>query len=77
MKALCSQIDEIGDQVTLKGDWTVEANWIYDRLLGSLGANSLENDFSSIRDVSREEIVQEIIFVLEDVHTTNYEVIIL
>ena len=40
--------EEIGDPVSLKGDWIMEADWIYNRLVGSLEANSLENEFNSI-----------------------------
>ena len=67
--------EEIGGPVSLKGDWITEANWIHDRLVGSLEDNSLENEFNSIADVNREEIVQEIIFVLDEMHRKNYEVI--
>ena len=76
MTASHSQMhEEIGGPISLKGDWIMEANWIYDRLVGSLEANSLENEFNSIADVNKEEIVQEIIFVLEEMHHKNYEVI--
>ena len=76
MKISHSQMqEEIGDPVSLKGDWIMEADWIYNRLVGSLEANSLENEFNSIADVNREEIVQEIIFVLEEMHHRNNEVI--
>ena len=54
MKTSHSQMqEEIGGPVSLKGDWITEANWIHDRLVGSLEDNSLENEFNSIADVNR------------------------
>lgn len=57
-----------------KGDWNKEAYWIYDRAFGNSAIISQEEELRVIADIDKEEIVQEIMFVLMQLHVLKCEV---
>eukprot|EP00250_Pteridium_aquilinum_P002122 c12328_g1_i1 orf=3-4373(-) len=62
------------DATVSKGDWTKEAHWIYDRAFGNPETISQEEELKVIVDIDKEEIVQEIMFVLMQLHVQKCEI---